>query len=191
MSGEETDDSGSSRRIFWTNERTDNKYAIVRFGVSTWGAGTAFVEFDVTELASGVRYVCILAHTNHTPPNATYWAVLPTRFGKNLLPGLVLRFPQTAGHAPVSYKAWLLDESNQGLFGVDDGTIDVMAIRGDDHEGREVWHVGAPRPLPNGSLGTKGVFLVWAGNKWQILSGGSNGQVLTYDSTQTLGVKWA
>jgi hypothetical protein len=40
-----------------------------------WSAATAYSANDVATLA-GSSYVCILAHTNQTPPNATYWAVL-------------------------------------------------------------------------------------------------------------------
>ena len=31
---------------------------------------------DDVAISGGSTYVCILAHTNHVPPNATYWAVL-------------------------------------------------------------------------------------------------------------------
>lgn len=40
-----------------------------------WSGATAYAVNDVVSL-SGSSYVCILAHTNHTPPNATYWALL-------------------------------------------------------------------------------------------------------------------
>jgi len=43
-----------------------------------WSGSTAYVPGDVVRLnpAGGVPiyYYCILASTNHTPPNATYWA---------------------------------------------------------------------------------------------------------------------
>jgi len=46
------------------------------FGVpAPWSSTTAYNQFDVATLA-GSSYVCILAHTNFTPPNATYWSVL-------------------------------------------------------------------------------------------------------------------
>lgn len=41
-------------------------------GVTAWNSGTAYVIGDLASLA-GVNYYCILAHTNHTPANATYW----------------------------------------------------------------------------------------------------------------------
>lgn len=44
-------------------------------GVTAWDAGTAYVLGDLASLA-GVNYYCILAHTNHTPVNATYWYAL-------------------------------------------------------------------------------------------------------------------
>lgn len=40
-----------------------------------WSGATAYVVDDVVSLA-GASYVCILGHTNHTPPNVTYWGVL-------------------------------------------------------------------------------------------------------------------
>jgi hypothetical protein len=46
--------------------------------IAAWNSGTAYVKGNVVSLTSmGVttNYYCILAHTNHTPPNATYWTV--------------------------------------------------------------------------------------------------------------------
>jgi hypothetical protein len=40
--------------------------------VVAWSNATAYVAGDIASLA-GVNYYCILAHTNHTPANATYW----------------------------------------------------------------------------------------------------------------------
>lgn len=37
-----------------------------------WSAAVAYLIGDAVTVG-GVVYVCILAHTNHTPPNATYW----------------------------------------------------------------------------------------------------------------------
>jgi hypothetical protein len=37
-----------------------------------WSAATAYVVND-TVSSAGSSYVCILANTNQTPPNATYW----------------------------------------------------------------------------------------------------------------------
>ena len=45
-------------------------------GVTAWSNATAYVIGDLASLA-GVNYYCILAHTNQTPPNATYWYALP------------------------------------------------------------------------------------------------------------------
>lgn len=42
---------------------------------AAWNSGTAYVIGDCASVA-GVDYVCILGHTNHTPPNATYWIPL-------------------------------------------------------------------------------------------------------------------
>lgn len=49
------------------------------FGVpAPWDSGTAYELNDVATL-DGSSYVCIEAHTNHTPPNLTYWAVLASK----------------------------------------------------------------------------------------------------------------
>ena len=40
-----------------------------------WSGATAYTVGDVVTL-SGSSYVCVLDHTNHTPPNATYWQLL-------------------------------------------------------------------------------------------------------------------
>jgi hypothetical protein len=44
--------------------------------VDAWSNSTDYVVGDIVRVAS-VNYYCILAHTNHTPPNATYWYAMP------------------------------------------------------------------------------------------------------------------
>jgi hypothetical protein len=49
------------------------------FGLpAPWNSATAYNAFDVATL-NGSSYVCILANTNQTPPNATYWTVLAAK----------------------------------------------------------------------------------------------------------------
>ncbi|MGC0326220.1 hypothetical protein ABIG06_006849 [Bradyrhizobium sp. USDA 326] len=43
-----------------------------------WDSGTDYAVGDVVAL-SGASYVCVLDHTNHTPPNVTYWQLLAAR----------------------------------------------------------------------------------------------------------------
>ncbi|WP_245448790.1 carbohydrate-binding protein [Bradyrhizobium ottawaense] len=43
-----------------------------------WSGSTDYTIGDVVTL-SGSSYVCILDHTNHTPPNATYWQLLASK----------------------------------------------------------------------------------------------------------------
>ncbi|QOZ09268.1 carbohydrate-binding protein [Bradyrhizobium sp. CCBAU 51765] len=43
-----------------------------------WDSGTAYTVGDVATL-SGSSYVCVSDHTNHTPPNATYWQLLASK----------------------------------------------------------------------------------------------------------------
>ncbi len=51
--------------------------AAVTVGVpAAWSSVASYVAGDVVAF-SGVNYYCVLAHLNHTPPNATYWYVLP------------------------------------------------------------------------------------------------------------------
>jgi len=42
---------------------------------AAWSGATAYVIGDVV-VSGGVNYYCILGHTNHVPPNATYWYAL-------------------------------------------------------------------------------------------------------------------
>ena len=44
----------------------------------SWSNSTAYVIGDAVSL-SGSSYVCNQAHTNHTPPNASYWDVLASK----------------------------------------------------------------------------------------------------------------
>ena len=43
--------------------------------ITAWNSGTAYTVGDLAKV-DGIGYYCILAHTNHTPPNATYWYAL-------------------------------------------------------------------------------------------------------------------
>lgn len=44
----------------------------------TWSGATAYAVGDVVTL-NGSSYACVLDHTNHTPPNATYWQLLASK----------------------------------------------------------------------------------------------------------------
>ena len=44
--------------------------------VTAWSGATAYVIGDMAS-SGGVNYYCILGHTNHAPPNATYWYAMP------------------------------------------------------------------------------------------------------------------
>lgn len=49
------------------------------FGTAAaWSGATTYVPFDIASL-NGTSYLCILEHTNQTPPNATYWMVLAAK----------------------------------------------------------------------------------------------------------------
>src|SRR5258708_9044014 len=50
--------------------------ALIRAIFPSWSSETAYTAGQVVSL-SGVNYVCILSNTNQTPPNATYWLVIP------------------------------------------------------------------------------------------------------------------
>lgn len=43
-----------------------------------WDSATAYSVGDVVTL-SGSSYACVLDHTNHTPPNVTYWQLLASK----------------------------------------------------------------------------------------------------------------
>ncbi|UEM08304.1 hypothetical protein J4G43_026185 [Bradyrhizobium barranii subsp. barranii] len=60
-----------------------------------WSGATAYAANDVVTL-SGSSYACVLDHTNHTPPNATYWQLLAAK-GDTGSPG-----PTGAGYGGTS-----------------------------------------------------------------------------------------
>ena len=62
-------------------------------GVAAWAGGTAYVIGDIAE-SGGVNYYCRKAHTNHVPPNATYWYAMP---------GSLLELPHPFGAAAFSW----------------------------------------------------------------------------------------
>lgn len=69
-------------------------------GLSAWNSGTAYIAGNVVS-HSGTNYVCILASTNNTPPNSTYWYALsgtifeiPTPYATANLPDL--KYTQSA-----------------------------------------------------------------------------------------------
>lgn len=43
-----------------------------------WDSGTEYAVNDVVTL-NGSSYICVSGHTNHTPPNTTYWQVLASK----------------------------------------------------------------------------------------------------------------
>lgn len=77
-----------------------------------WSGATAYVANDVVSLA-GSAYVCILAHTNFTPPNATYWNLLA---GAGTVTSVALTVPTgfTVAGSPVTTAGTLaVSESTQ------------------------------------------------------------------------------
>lgn len=52
-------------------------YRAFRF-LGAWSGATAYTVGDVVA-SSGNSYVCVLDHTNHVPPNATYWQLLASK----------------------------------------------------------------------------------------------------------------
>lgn len=46
----------------------------LRAGVN-WSGATAYVLGDVA-IDGGLSYLCVAAHTNHEPPNSTYWSAM-------------------------------------------------------------------------------------------------------------------
>ena len=46
-------------------------------GVDAWDGGTAYAIGDIA-VEGGVNYYCTVAHTNHQPPNASYWYAMPS-----------------------------------------------------------------------------------------------------------------
>jgi hypothetical protein len=46
--------------------------------LGAWSSSTTYAALDAVSL-NGSSYVCVLGHTNHTPPNLTYWNVLAAK----------------------------------------------------------------------------------------------------------------
>lgn len=62
--------------FFYDGRNTDPTNTMIATAVLPWSGATAYIAGDVITRA-GNTYQCILGHTNHVPPNATYW----TRIG--------------------------------------------------------------------------------------------------------------
>jgi hypothetical protein len=64
----------------WAVTSTDDGWLEkILFTVNIWNSGTAYVVGDIIfNTADGNLYKCILNHTNHVPPNGTYWVSIPS-----------------------------------------------------------------------------------------------------------------
>lgn len=74
----------------------NNHYYPVAANVVAWNSGTAYIVGNYVT-SSNVVYQCIQAHTNQTPPNATYWT--PVNFVTN---GFVIQGGENLG-GPVRF----------------------------------------------------------------------------------------
>jgi hypothetical protein len=61
-----------------------------------WSGSVAYVPGDII-YTSSVVYICVLAHTNHAQPNATYWHVIA---GATLTSGIVASIISPLGYKP-------------------------------------------------------------------------------------------
>jgi len=52
--------------------------------LGAWSGATAYVVDDVV-IEAEIAYICILGHTNHVPPNGTYWTALSGTPAANIL----------------------------------------------------------------------------------------------------------
>lgn len=75
-------------------------------GATAWSGATAYV---VGDLASrlGVDYYCILNHSNHQPPNATYWYPIPALTSNDA--GLRFQATDTTQQYVWTGSAWVED----------------------------------------------------------------------------------
>jgi hypothetical protein len=102
-----------------------NGAPVVVSGVAAWSGVTAYVVGDLV-VSGGVNYYCILAHTNHVPPNATYWYALTGTIYEIPTP-----YPGTAFETPAPAQV-----VQQG---------DVLTITHLDHAPMELRRYGATR----------------------------------------------
>ena len=58
-----------------TAQTLRNLVVSVPFNVGAWSGSTAYVANDLVS-SGGATYLCILAHSNQQPPNATYWEAI-------------------------------------------------------------------------------------------------------------------
>lgn len=70
-----------------------------------WSGATAYVANDAVSY-NGSSYICILGHTNHVPPNATYWNVIASYL------------PPSRSTAAVTTGTLATDASESGSFAV-------------------------------------------------------------------------
>lgn len=81
-------------------------------GPAAWNSGTAYVVGDDVSLGS-VFYHCILNHTNHAPPNATYWTLNGSNDWNDPL------FKGDAPYYAVDYFEGGLAVRGSGVYGTD------------------------------------------------------------------------
>lgn len=92
-----------------------------------WSNTTAYVVNDVVNL-SGTWYICILNHTGHTPPNATYWALWN---GENILNPTGTHLSSGTGASTLTLPPSAISAST-GLIAVSSDPVNPAATLDDD-----------------------------------------------------------
>ena len=134
----------------------------------TWATGVVYAPFDAVT-KDGASYICILASTSNTPPNATYWGILASK-GSDGTPGSN-GTPGTNGNNGTSF-SWKGAYVNGTAYVVGDGVSygnssymckanssgniptntsfwDLLALKGTDGT--------------NGGAGASGTSFIWKG----------------------------
>lgn len=92
--------------------------ALAALHLGAWSGATAYIAGQIVT-SGGSSYICVLAHTNHVPPNATYWAVLADKGspGSAGTSGSILHSLFTSGVDSIAASS-----TRYGTFGWDDDT---------------------------------------------------------------------
>lgn len=100
--------------------------------VAAWSASTAYVVGNKV-LVGGVIYICILAHTNFTPPNAVYWTVVVTdtpltKDNESIVAGLrSTQVRLSGGRAGQKYQVTNRIVTNETPTQTEERTFDILA----------------------------------------------------------------
>lgn len=99
-----------------------------------WDGATAYILNDCSLGTDNLGYKCILAHTNHAPPNVTYWAVLTNILAATVV-GVVVEVVDASVDPSVTKVIYTYSrgpKQTAGLLNVGSRYIITNFVTGDD-----------------------------------------------------------